>query len=127
MAINSRSKGKNGELELAKVLREAGFPLAARGQQFKGSADSPDIVGIPGVHVENKRTEKLSLYDALDQSVRDAGDSGRVPIVVHRRNKPRGNAVTTRGRPVVVMLLDDWVVLYKLAHPEIFLSSENLV
>jgi Holliday junction resolvase len=38
--MNSRAKGKRGELEIAKVLRENGYD-AHRGQQYKGGADSP--------------------------------------------------------------------------------------
>jgi Holliday junction resolvase len=84
--VNSKQKGKRGELELAAALREMGFKGARRGQQFKGTPESPDIAdAIPGVHVECKRTETLSLYKALEQAKGDAGD-GEVPIVAHRRN-----------------------------------------
>ena len=31
---NSKQKGKNGELELSKFLRDHGFPEAKRGQQY---------------------------------------------------------------------------------------------
>ena len=44
--MNSRTKGKRGELELAKALRLYGYD-ARRGQQYHGGADSPDVIGLP--------------------------------------------------------------------------------
>ena len=83
--INSRAKGAMAEREVAGIIR--GYGVAARrGQQFSGSADSPDVVAdLPGWHLEVKRVENLSLYTAMDQAVRDAGD--KEPVVVHRRNR----------------------------------------
>lgn len=92
MAVNSRQKGKVGELEFAKFLREHGYAGARRGQQFKGGTDSPDVVGLDGFHTEVKRTEALRLYDALDQAKNDAG-AGKVPVVAHRKNKERWVAI----------------------------------
>lgn len=85
--MNSRAKGKRGELDAAKYLREVlGCPHARRSQQYCGTADSADIAeAIPGVHIEVKRTEALSLYTALDQAKRDCGDG--LPVVMHRRNR----------------------------------------
>ena len=81
----SRRKGKRGERELARVLTAEGFP-ATRGQQHRGGPGSPDVIvqSLPGVHFECKRTERLSLYDAVSQARQDAGD--KLPIVAHRRN-----------------------------------------
>lgn len=85
--VNSRSKGKRGELEWAKWLRDnMGCQEARRGQQFKGTPDSPDVEGgIPGTHAEVKRVEKLNIYDAIDKAVEDAGND--VPYVAHRRDR----------------------------------------
>ena len=82
---NSNRKGKVGEREIAKYLREHGFTEARRGQQFKGGADSPDVVGLIGFHVEVKRVERLDLNAAMEQSIRDSAPN-ETPIVVHRRN-----------------------------------------
>lgn len=80
----SREKGKRGERELAALFRSCGFD-AKRGVQHKGGSDSPDVeVGIEGLHVECKRTETLSLYEAMGQAERDAGL--KMPVVFHRRN-----------------------------------------
>ena len=85
--LNSRSKGKRGELELAQWLRDVWGISARRGQQFAGSPDSPDIVhSLPGVHIECKRQERLVIENALDQAMRDKAP-GTIGIVLHRRNR----------------------------------------
>ena len=83
--INSRTKGKVGELELAAFLREYGID-ASRGVQYKGGKDSPDVVtSLSSVHFECKRVEAGSPYVWLAQAIRDAGDT-KTPVVAHRRN-----------------------------------------
>lgn len=97
----SREKGKRGEREIASLLREYGYD-ARRGVQYKGGQDSPDVIGLPGTHIEVKRTERLNLYDALSQSKADAGDD--MPIVVHRKNNSEW---------VVIQPLSDWINLFR--------------
>lgn len=84
MAINSRSKGNRGERELAKKLREYGYD-ARRNQQYCGANGDADVVGVPNMHIECKRVEKLNLYDAIAQSKHDARD-GEIPVVMHRKD-----------------------------------------
>lgn len=96
--MNSNRKGKMYEREIAKYLRDHGYD-ARRGQQYHGGADSPDVIGLPGFHIEAKRTESFRLYDALRQSQRDAAEN-EVPIVIHRRNDEPS---------VVIMFLDDFM------------------
>lgn len=100
--MKSRQKGARGERELASLLREFGYS-ARRGQQYSGSPESPDVMGLPGIHIECKRVEKLSLYDAIDQSRRDAG-ADELPTVMHRRNNCDW---------LVTMRLTDWIEIYK--------------
>ena len=94
----SKSKGKRGERELAAELSRVLGVAARRGVQFQGSPDSPDVVtDIPDIHIECKRSERLRLYEALDQAVNDAGVV-KLPVVCHRQN----------NKPwVVVLRLDD--------------------
>lgn len=95
MPINSKMKGKAGELELAEFLRSHGVTAARRnGQQgIGGSVEAPDVSGLPGYHIECKRCETGSLYDWLDQSRRDAGSSSCTPIVFHRKNHKKWVAI----------------------------------
>lgn len=98
--MNSRSKGASGERELAAILREYGYK-ARRGQQFSGLMGDADVIGLPGIHVECKRVERLNIDAAMNQSIRDAdAESIRrgeivTPVVMHRRNR-RGWLVTMR-------------------------------
>ena len=101
--MNSKRKGANGEREVAAYLREHGID-AQRGQQYKGGADSPDVVSeLKGWHIEVKRVERLNIDDALNQSIRDAG-SDEKPCVLHRRNRTPWK---------VTMLLDDFLRMVK--------------
>ncbi len=97
---NSRAKGAVGEREWAYVLRKHDL-MARRGQQFAGGPDSPDVLcpDLPGVHFEVKRVEHLSLYKAMEQAVKDAGEN-RIPVVAHRRS---------RKEWLVVMRAEDWI------------------
>lgn len=91
MGGTSREKGKRGERECAALLKAHGFD-ARRGQQFNGSDGSADVVGLPGFHVEVKRSERLSVYEAMGQAESDALD-GEIPLVLHRRNRREWLAV----------------------------------
>jgi|TARA_R100000750_G_C2319309_1_gene85680 Holliday junction resolvase len=83
--VNSKLKGKNGELEVAHLLKEYGFN-ARRGQQFAGGQDSPDVVhSVEGIHIEVKRTEAFRLYDALEQAEADKNEHEQA-VVFHRKN-----------------------------------------
>lgn len=87
MAKNSKRKGKVGELELARKLREYGYD-SRRTVQYNGKEEEgqADLLGLPGIHIECKRTEKLSLYDAVNQAKRDSEGSDELPVVFHRKN-----------------------------------------
>ncbi|MCC5794957.1 MAG: hypothetical protein JJT85_09505 [Chromatiales bacterium] len=83
MGKHSRDKGKRGERELAAVLTAAGFP-ARRGRQYCGDPSAPDVVADLPFFVEVKRTERLSVYEAIEQA--EADSAGRPVLVAHRRN-----------------------------------------
>ncbi len=104
MGKPSRDKGKRGEREVARKLAEHGYD-ARRGQQYCGASGDADVIGLPGIHIEVKRTEKFHMYDALDQAKHDARE-GEVPVVFHRKNNCDW---------VVVMDANDWIELYKEA------------
>lgn len=82
--MNSRAKGQRGEIELAAALREYGYQTR-RGQQYCGANGDADVVGLPGIHIECKRVERLQLQDAYDQAKREARPD-EIPAVFHRKN-----------------------------------------
>jgi len=73
--------------ELTRLL---GVPVT-RSQQYKGGQHSADLIGAVGLHFEVKRTERLRLYQAMEQAAKDAGEN--TPIVLHRRNGKRWLAI----------------------------------
>ena len=86
MGSMSRRKGAAGEREAAAALNEVFGTRFHRGRQYHGGPDSPDLAGdMPGLHVEVKRVERLSLYPAMFQARRDAAPD-QVPVVMHRAN-----------------------------------------
>lgn len=103
MAINSKRKGKVGELELAKVLREYGYDCRRTNQYCGNTGEASDVVGLPYIHIECKRVERLNLDDAIKQAERDA-KADELPAVFHRKNHHKW---------LVTMTLDDWIALYK--------------
>lgn len=103
MATNGKQKGKRGELELASKLREYGYKVR-RSVQYNGKAadGQADLVGLPHIHIECKRTEALRLYDAVDQAKRDA--TGEIPVVFHRKNNCEWLAI---------LPLDEFMKIYR--------------
>jgi len=100
--MNSRQKGKRGELEAARVLRDYGYDTH-RGVQYKGGADSPDVTGLPYCHLEIKRVEKLNIHDAIDQAKRDKAPD-ELAVVMHRKNNCEW---------LITMPISDWIKLYR--------------
>lgn len=99
--VNSREKGARFERSLARLLREYGYDCR-RGQQYCGANGDADVVGLPGIHIEAKHVERLNLYDAMAQAVRDCRP-GELPAVFHKKNN---------CEPLVTMRLKDWMQLY---------------
>ena len=102
MATNGKRKGKEDELELAHKLKEYGYD-AKRSVQYNGKDGQADVLGLPHIHIECKRVEKLNIYDAVEQAKRDA-KNGDTPTVFHRKN---------RQNWLVTMELDDFMKIYK--------------
>lgn len=107
MAVNSKQKGARFERQLASRFREYGYDNARRTAQYCGNTgDASDVEGLPGIHVEAKRQERMCLYDWMAQAKRDAeaGGKGNLPAVFHKKN----NAAI-----LVTMELEDWMNLYR--------------
>lgn len=103
MSASQQRKGRGGELELVKTLQARGIP--ARPGDPVSYGMTPDVVGVPGIHVECKRVERLNLDAAIDQAIRDGERfCDGLPAVFHRKNR----------RPwLVTMRLDDWLKVYR--------------
>ncbi len=88
MSCNSRRKGKNGELEAAKILNDLlPHAEARRSQQFKGDKTAADLTcpGLPNMQFEIKRRQSMNLHTVMKKSLEDCGD-GDVPVILHRKD-----------------------------------------
>lgn len=105
---NSKDKGKRGELEWCKVCKEHGYNVRRTVQYCGNTGEAADCVGLPGIHQEVKRVERLDIHKAMEQAQNDAGKEGKdnIPIVAHRKNGT-GWLVTMRA--------EDWFRLYDCA------------
>lgn len=114
--INSKRKGKTGELELAKIFtNKYGFE-SRRTQQFCGKGgESADIIGLPFIHCEVKRVEKLNIDEALEQATRDCKE-GRIPVVFHRKNNKKWKATLD---------LDMFMMIYGEYYSSMILSGRE--
>lgn len=101
--MNSKQKGAQGERELASKLREYGYNTRRSVQYCGAGGESADLLGLPGIHIECKRVEKLNQLEAMAQAVRDAA-ADRFPAVFHRRD---------RCEWLVTMRLVDWIQVYQ--------------
>ena len=101
-AKSSQRKGAEGERELASLLRTHGYAIHRGGSLSFGEV--PDLTGLPGIHIEVKRVERLDLNGAMAQAISDSARfNDGAPAVFHRRN---------RQPWLVTMRFDDWIKLY---------------
>ena len=101
MSNRSQRKGADGERELASELRKYGYEIRRGGSLSFGTV--PDLVGLPGVHIECKRVEKLNIDNAIEQAISDSKNN-EMPAVFHRKN---------RKKWLVTISLEDFMKLYK--------------
>ncbi len=104
--MNSCRKGADGERELAELLEQEGYPVERGGTESYGT--KPDLYGLPDIHIEVKRVEKLNISEAMEQSIRDSERfRDGAPTVFHRRNR----------KPwLVTMQFTDWIQLYRKSY-----------
>ena len=114
MATPSQNKGSNYERELVAYLNQTlGITTCARaplsgGGFIGGHTSGSDLLGLPSVHLEAKRTERLNVRDAIRQAETSLAKntSPDMPVVITRRNRePTQDSL-------VVMRLKDWCKLY---------------
>ena len=105
--MNVKRKGSRAEGEVLQIFRENCLYAVRNDQRYISGHWNPDILlEVQGTeyHCEIKRVEQLNLGAALRQAERDTDGSGRVPVVIHRRN---------REQWIVSMNLEDFLRLTK--------------
>ena len=107
--MNSRRKGKEGELALVRKLKEYGYDVR-RSQQYAGINSDADVVGIDHLHIECKYTANGhgKTYEWIEQAVRDK-KYDEIPVVMHKKvsQEYRGNEW------LVTMSLDDFMKMWR--------------
>jgi hypothetical protein len=83
--VNSRNKGKRGELEFVSKLAQHGWN-GRRSQQFCGANGDADVVSddLQFLHFEVKRRNAGNVHHWMDQARNDA--RWQIPTVCHRRD-----------------------------------------
>jgi hypothetical protein len=80
----SRNKGRRGEQDVARILRE-GLPEIAdtlrRGWQSRFGSDEPDVLGLPGFWLEHKCGRQPNIRAAFKQAV-SAAKGRAFPLAV---------------------------------------------
>ena len=135
--MNSKRKGKSGELEFSRLCRAQGYETHRTAQCRGDTGQAADVEGLPGIHIEVKRGKEIHIEAAYAQAVRDqtASDVYALPIVASRRDRcawlitmndndfaklalKYGLAkVTAIAESRKRFNLDDAVMRAKLAHP----------
>lgn len=112
MAFRSKEKGSKFERELAAFFTEklgvsvmrslyTNDPMVRKG---KGNSD---LIGLPELALEAKRSERFNVHEAMAQAtVNASGDE--MPVVVHRRSRQ------TLEESHVIIKLEDFVKIYRL-------------
>lgn len=102
MGKSSQRKGREGERELCSYLQSSGYDVTVG--QAMSFGKMPDLSGLPGIHIECKRVERLNVQEAMQQAINDAEkfNDGK-PALFHRRN---------RSEWLVTMRLVDWLNVY---------------
>ena len=104
MAVNSKQKGARFERLLASRFRDYGYNARRTAQYCGNTGDASDVVGLPGLHIEAKHQERMSLYEWMAQAKRDSEGTGRLPAVFHKKNN---------AEILVTMEFDSFMNLYR--------------
>lgn len=110
MALNARTKGQEGEREIARDLnaivdellvefglarQDPGKPRIQRNQQ-QSAVGGCDLVGTFGLAIEVKRQEQLSINTWWAQCVASAQKLGEEPVLLFRQNAKPGQRTKWR-------------------------------
>lgn len=87
MSATERRKGKDGELEVVRLLHAHGWTDAKRSSDGRTQHARGDIADGPlDTHIEVRRREQINIWACLDQAERDA-KPGDAPVVAFRRSR----------------------------------------
>jgi hypothetical protein len=96
--MNRQNKGKRGEKEFNNVVntllgnisrrrKENGLPRLNLNSVAAVHDNEADIQSIPGLAIEVKRQETLSVGSWWNQACRQADNLGAIPVLAYRQNR----------------------------------------
>jgi len=110
MTNKARKKGTKWETAIVQYLNSNGYPGADR-SPLRGTEDQGDITGLPGVCIEAKNCQTITLSVWLDQlAVEMAHAQADTGVVIAKR---RGTADV--GKSYALMPVEVWLALLKEA------------
>jgi len=84
---NSRTKGKMGEQEVARILRdELGLEIQRNWQQ-QAAQGGCDLVGVPGWGIEIKRAKEARINEWWHQTAEQAAIDKVRPVLIYRLDR----------------------------------------
>jgi Holliday junction resolvase len=89
--INSCVKGKTGEREIARILREELGVSVHRNWMMQAAEGGCDLVGINGWAIEVKRAKSYK-NDWMKQARRQAKEAGSKPVLLYRLDRHQWTA-----------------------------------
>lgn len=111
----SREKGKRGERYVVNQFKEYGYNNAHRTAQYKGNTgQAGDIEGVDYIHAEVKFVERLDLYAAVGQAIRDSRTTKKIPTIFHKKSNMD---------LLVTMRFKDWIELYNSYYSDMKLKE----
>tara|TARA_R110002020_G_scaffold32706_3_gene100287 strand:- start:1653 stop:2045 length:393 start_codon:yes stop_codon:yes gene_type:complete len=91
---NSRTKGRAGEQEVARILRdELRLEVRRNWEAQAAVANQCDLIGVPGWAVEVKRAKVLRIKEWWQQTVQQALAAKARPVLVYRQDRAPWSAM----------------------------------
>ena len=85
---NSRTKGRAGEQEVARILRdELGLEIHRNWAAQAAMRGGCDLVGVPGWGIEIKRAKEARLNDWWTQTAEQAARDKVRPVLIYRLDR----------------------------------------
>ena len=107
MSARERRKGAVAEREVVALLKDHGWKDARRTSDGRDQQTRGDVAGgPPGVHVEVKRQERISVPACLRQTIADANPLD-IPVLVHRPSRQGWMATLPLEDLLVLLQLRD--------------------
>ena len=119
---NSRTKGRAGEQEVARILRDELRLEVRRNWEAQAASGGCDLIGVPGWAIEVKRAKVLRLSEWWTQTAGQALRAHARPVLIYRLDRHPWYAMMSlyNLRPdigdhrQVTMLLESWCKLVRI-------------